>query len=65
LNNPHNSRELTRAFVQSGFNEVGRQALLDIVLPTSQKPPDSLLVGELIPWRGEDLRHASSRSDEV
>ena len=25
----------------------------------------SLLLGELIPWRGEDLRHASRRSDEV
>jgi hypothetical protein len=26
---------------------------------------DSIFAGELIPWRGEDLRHASSRSDEV
>jgi hypothetical protein len=48
LNNPHNGRELTRAFVQSGFNEVGRQALLDIVLPTSQKPPDSQISAGMI-----------------
>src|SRR3954465_5712735 len=40
-NNPHNGRELTRAFVQSGFNEVGEvgpPALLAVVRPTSQKP---------------------------
>src|SRR3954447_18092589 len=47
-NNPHNGRELTRAFVQSGFNEVGEvgpPALLAVVRPTSQKPPDSLRSG--------------------
>jgi transposase len=54
LNNPHNGRELTRAFVQSGFNEVGRQALLAVVLPTSQKPPGSRSIADVI--RHGDLR---------
>jgi acyl dehydratase len=67
----HLDEEYCRQQTEFGERIVNSGFTLGWILGFSYRRPfaltqgDSIRVGELISWRGEDLRHASSCEDEV